>query len=364
MEPSLFQDLVDKYFAKLVLRIEKQINDVDADQNEKPYYFKRFLGVKWSLTGKWEALATYNSRVMADVIAMDSSLPLKSRPRISSATGEIPKLGIEMALNESDLTNLQTLVAANRNETNIVLELFRDLRTCIEGHYERLEFMFLQGLSTGATVVTTGTNVGVEVRLDFQFRSQNLFESTTAWAPGQAATLSLLVPMITAAKNAGRPIRRMLTDAATMSIILASDDAATLFAKYSNSFSGASFQPNAEQLNNATRAEWGFVFEEVDRVCRHQINGVEKDVSPWEAGQIVGINSERLGDLVWSDLAEMNAPVAGVTYGRVESFILTSKFRLNRPSLQEFTSAQSRAVPVISAIDQIFKYDTTVTATT
>ena len=224
--------------------------------------------------------------------------------------------------------------------------------------------MFLQGLSTGATVVTTDNNEGVEVRLDFQYRPQNLFESTTAWVPGQDETLSLLVPMVTAAKNAGRPIRRMLTDAATMAIILASADAATLYAKYGNSFAGVSFQPNAEQLNNAVKAEWGFVFEEIDRVSSYQIDGVDTDVTPWEAGQIVGINSERLGDLVWSDLAEMNAPVAGVTYGRFENFILTSKFRLNRPSLLEVTSSQSRAVPVISAIDQIFKYDTTATATT
>lgn len=364
MEPSLFLNLVDKYFPKLVLKIESTINDVDTAKGEKPYYFKRFLGKKWSMDGRWEALSTYNQRIMADVIAMDSSIPLKSRPKISSATGEIPKLGMEMALNESDLTRLQLLVRANEDESRIAADLFRDVATCIVGPNERLEWMFLKGLSSGMTVVEDSENVGVEIRLNFQYRAENLFESATAWVPGQDRTLSLLRPMIQAAKNAGRPIRRLLMDSETLAIILESQDAADLYAKYSNSFMGASFSPNAEQLNAATQREWGYVIEEVERVSRYQINGVDFDENPWEPGQIVGINNERLGDVVWSDLAEKNAPVAGVRYQTADDYILVSKYRLNRPSLKEITNSQARAVPVISDVAQIFKYDTTANAGT
>ena len=360
MEPSLFLNLVDKYFPKLVLNIERSINEVDTAKGEKPYYFKRFLGKKWSMDGRWEALSTFNQRIMADIIAMDSSIPLKSRERISSATGEIPKMGMEMSLNESDLTRLQLLVRANESETRIAADLFRDVTSVIVGPTERLEWMFLKGLSSGATVVEDANNVGVEIRLDFGYR--NNFESTTPWVPGQDATLTLLKPMIDAAKNAGRPIRRMLTDSNTLAIILESKDAAELYAKYTNTMAGITFAPGMDQLNAATQREWGFVFEEVERVSRYQINGVNVDENPWEAGQIVGINNERLGDVVWADLAEMGAPVAGVRYQTADDYILVSKYRLNRPSLQEITNSQARAVPVISDVAQIFKYDTTATA--
>ena len=60
-------------------------------------------------------------------------------------------------------------------------------------------------------------------------------------------------------------------------------------------------------------------------------------------------------------LAEQDSPVAGVAYQTVEDFILVSKFRLNRPSLAEITNSQSRVVPVIDGVEDIYLLDTTVT---
>ena len=363
MEPSLFIEYVNRYFPRLVLSITEQINGTEGNAN--PYYFNRFLTREWSLTGKWEALQRYNQRIMADVIAMDSSIPLKKRPSLAAASGEIPKIGMEMALNETDLTNLQMLAGMrNAPEDRIVEMLFQDTATCITGQYERIEGTFLQGLSSGVTTVTLTNNVGAEVRLDFQYLSGNQFQSTVPFSGAAATPLQDLVPMIRKAQADGNPIRTMLLDQTTLDQILASDDAKDIFAQANNVIGGVTFAPTLEQLNVAIRSKWGFVFEVVERTCRYQINGVDTDYQPWEAGQIIGINNNSLGSLVWSDVAEMNAPVAGVTYQRADQFILASKFRLNRPSLAEFTNSQARVAPVISATRQIYKLDSTATTTT
>lgn len=358
MEPSLFLELVEKYFPRLILATIETINGVE--NNNRPYYFRRFLGRRYSLTGKWEALSIAGTRIMADVVAMDSSLPLKKRPALSSASGEIPKLGMEMALNESDLTNLQLMASSTQfPESQIVQALFRDTTSVIVGQYERLEHMFLEGLSTGAVVVSKSINVGTEIRLDFQYRPDHLFQSSVAWSDPAATPLQDLAYMVAKAEVDGRPINTILLDRVTMNNILKSQDAKDLFAQSQGIIQGVEFAPTDAQLNTAVQGKWGYVFEVVVRTTQYQIDGVDTAVQPWAAGQVVGINNENLGDVVWSRLAEMNAPVGGVVYQIADEFILASKYRVNRPSLAEFTSSQSRAIPVISDVQQIYHMDAT-----
>lgn len=371
MEPSLFIELVQKYFPRLILQTSETINGVDAN-GQRRYYYQRFLGRRFSLTGKWEALSIASTRVMADVIAMDSSIPLKKRPSLSAAGGEIPKLGMEMALNESDLTNLQLMASSSlMPESQIISTLFRDTVSVVVGQHERIEHMFLEGLSRGAIVVAKGPNVdtvagnvGTEIRLDFQYKSDHMFTSTVAWGNPGATPLSDIAAMVSKSSTDGYPIRRILLDRATMTNIANSDEAKAIYAETNNIIQGVTFAPTDTQLNTAVLNRWGYVFEVVERTTQYQIDGVDVAVQPWAAGQVVGINNESLGDVVWSRLAEMAAPVAGVTYQVTDDFILASKYRVNRPSLAEFTSSQSRALPVIAAVNQIYHLDSTVNATT
>ena len=62
---------------------------------------------------------------------------------------------------------------------------------------------------------------------------------------------------------------------------------------------------------------------------------------------VSGITAPIMGSLVSAQLAEVSHPVNGVAYQNVGN-ILVSKFRMNRPSLSEWTSGQARILPVIS----------------
>ena len=88
---------------------------------------------------------------------------------------------------------------------------------------------------------------------------------------------------------------------------------------------------------------------------------MQTDVDPWAVGQVIGISNEDIGTLVYAKVAEQSFPVAGVVYSNAgpAGAILTKKFRNEEPSLSEKTAAESRSLPVIGDVTQIFKLDTT-----
>lgn len=83
-------------------------------------------------------------------------------------------------------------------------------------------------------------------------------------------------------------------------------------------------------------------------------NGKQTVERPWAEGTIVFVCDNQVGSLVWTRTAEMNHPVAGVTYQTADNYILVSKYRENRPALREYTSSQARVVPVIANPDRIY----------
>lgn len=83
---------------------------------------------------------------------MDSPLPLKKRDSLEKASGELPKMGLKLFLNEKQMSDIDTLLALGVAEDTIVAKIFEDTPKVISGIWERLELMFLQGLSTGVAI--------------------------------------------------------------------------------------------------------------------------------------------------------------------------------------------------------------------
>lgn len=357
MEESLFLSWVKKYFPSIVIQITETLN---GEKNALTYLHKSMLMPEYSVDGKWEALSAEYNRVMADVVSMDNSLPLKERDSIGSVTGEIPKMGIELKLNETQLTALDTLVARGAEDRVIVQKLFEDTARVIQAIDERNEAIFLEALSAGVCVVDTN-NVGRGIRLDYGYLAANKFESTTPFTDPAATPLTDMQPLLDKADADGNTPAIAMTDKATLQGILKSNEAKEL-AAYSVGFNGTNLvAPTLEAFNNAISAKYGFVFQEVNRTVKYEKNGVRTSVKPWKTGSIVFLNTTNVGKLVWATLAEMNHPVAGVEYQTANQHTLVSKYRMNKPSLGEFTSAAARVLPVISGVDAIYVLDSTVT---
>jgi len=141
-EQSQFIKYIQKYFTGFISSIYKTIN---GEKNAPRYLYKSMLTPKQSVDGKWTSLLADNQNVAADVVAMDSPLPLKTRPSLGSVSGDIPKLGMELKMNENQLDQVDTMIAKNGDIKDIVVDIFDDTKRCIVGVEEQKEYLFLRG---------------------------------------------------------------------------------------------------------------------------------------------------------------------------------------------------------------------------
>lgn len=363
MEKSLYFDLIQKNFPKLILAITEKLNDVK--QTQLSYMFKNLLTQTYSVDGRWASLTGQYTRVAADVVAMDSPLPLKRRDSLEKASGELPKMGMELFLNEKQMTDIDTLLAQGFDENTIIAKIFEDTPRVITGIWERLELMFLQGLSTGVALVDgdtekNGDNVGTGVRLDYGYLNKNKFGVKDLWE-GNAATAKTLddiARVVKQAKDDGNIITGAYTDQYTLDNLNASEQVRQQFA-FLQGFVGDKIPLlDNTQTNRVMSSRYNFPFTIIDRTVKTEKNGKQTNVIPWKKGTIVFVCDRTVGSLVWSRLAEMTHPVQGVNYQTVDQYLLVSKFRENRPSLREYTTSQARVVPVISNVDRIYVLDT------
>lgn len=359
MEKSFFSDYVKKYFPALVLRTVERMNGKPEDVIP-PYWFKRLLTPTYSADGRWATLLGEYGRVAADVVALDSSLPIKRRDTIEKASGEIPKIGMELNLNEKQMKDIRIMISMGLPEEDIIAKILSDAPRVIEGVYERNELTFLQGLSNGIVELyphsDKADNVGTSIRLDYGFLEENKFGVESL---GMEKIIDDMRRLEDKARNEdGNLLKTAYMQRATFQKIIRSPQFREYFA-FGKGFVGSKIAiPTFEQANAVFSEQFGFTVAFTDRVIKTERNGKRTAVQAWKDGMITIAAEENVGALVWTDLAEASAPVAGVNYQTADSYILVSKYSTVRPSFSEFTTSQAMVVPVISKVDKIYQLDT------
>ncbi len=359
MEPSQFAALILKWFTPVVLN---RVETLNGTSSPVIYLWRRFLSTNSSVLGRWETIAANYTRVTAFVIAMDSSIPKVKRDGTSTASGDIPKFGIEMSLNEKQLTEIGIMQRSNNPNMGAILrKIFADSERCVDAAYELMEALFLEGLSSGKVTVEDSENVGIAFEVDFGYYSANKFGVNTLWSDSaNAKPLNDLDRFNDKAKLDGKKIKTVMMNTTTFNNMVAAASFKDYFA-FKVGYTGTlRTTPDLDDANKILSARYGFTIELVDRTCRKERNGIQTIVTPWADGVIIGICSEELGNVEYSFLAEEDAPVPGVAYTKANEFILLSKFRQNRPSIIETTNVQGRALPVIGNVDDIYQLNTLV----
>lgn len=359
MEPSLFTAWVAKYFKPLVAKVVEKIN---GTKTPATYLHKTMLRKEYSPTLKWNSINVEGSTVAADVVAMDSPLPLKKRDTISKADGDIPKLGMKLALNERTMTDLDILTNSPGNqESSIVQKLFQDTAKAITGIYEVLELMFLQALSSGVTLIADTANVGLGIRIDFGYKAANKFGVSVLWSAGATATpVSDFNRVKDKSDTDGNSITTVMMDQFAFNNMLKSTEFKQAYAGslgIAVNTTSVLPTPNLEQAKSFILGQWGWTLKIVNRTVKIERDGVKTNVKPWQEGAVIFLTTEQVGSLTWGTLAEMNHPNKAVTYQTADQFILVSKYHKVDP-LKEYTSSQALALPVINNVDEIYQLDT------
>ncbi|MDB0602356.1 major capsid protein [Tenacibaculum maritimum] len=355
MVASIFKNLIEKYFGKLSKKITEKVNDKEG---EIQYEHKKYLKPDLSTDMKFNSLTSNTSIVAADVVSLDSELSLKARGSYSSATGEIPKLGMIKALNETMLQALKNLKARGNKEAEIVKKLFRDAVDGVKGVHERLDMMFLEALSTGVTLVDENTNTGTGIRVDFGIPDGNRFGATSkVWTNADAKPIDDIENVISKARNKGHVLKYLFIDKITYNAFKNNSQVKEAFAGSKKVNKELIFRISNAELKEFVSEEFELMFVIIDKVCQIQKDGKKKAVEPWKKGNVTFTSTLDLGTLTYGELAEVDHPVDGVEYSSVDNFILVSMFRTNNP-LKENTSVQALAIPVLDNVDGIYILDT------
>ena len=309
------------------------------------------------MDGKWTSITSDNQNVVADVVAMDSPLPLKSRPPISTASGDIPKIGMELKMNENQLDLVDTLIAKNAAESEIVAELFDDTKRCIVGVEEQKEYLFLRGFSSGVAL-TDNDNVGTGVRVDYGYLSDNKDGVIALWSDKANATpISDLNRSIDKADAKGKTITDAFMDKKSYENARQTQEVKDLYAVFAGNFGTTKPAPSSKEFKNFLETELGISVTIINRSVKFEKDGVKKTVKAWDEGKVILTTGTNVGQLVWKRVVEDGHRSEAVNYTNGENGALISKYVTHKP-FGEFTDIQTRQVPVINNVDEIFQVDT------
>lgn len=362
MVRSLFSELIEKYFPIWAGNIEERIN---GEATEPEMLHKTMLTEEYSADLTWGSTDFNRSIVAADVVALESSLPLKKRDVIESASGTIPKLGLKYERGEKYISDINVMRAKGVKEAQIAAKVMDDATKCFNGIEVRKEIMFEQAFSSGMFIIKDGTmyagNDGTGVRVDFGYKAENSSNAAVTWQQSGAAPVTDIRNMIDAAAAKGVKISHLWMNRRAFEGIRTSDEGKQLAATFNGVvITGAALPvPSRNSLTEAMTDEFGVTIHVVTGTFREQLpNGNFNPVTPWEDGIVIGTTTENVGRLVYGTLAEETNPVNDVDYQKIGSHTLISKFGKTDP-LVEFTAGQALAIPVIDDVKSIFRLNTT-----
>lgn len=355
MKKSLFAFLAVWYSA-IAKKLESTVNGKNESEPMK-YLHKEMLTEELSTDLKWGSSSIDGSIVAADIVAMDSELPLKKQDVIETASGDIPKAGMKLKLTEKQLSDIDTMRAKGVALVEIVKKVFGQVKKVVFGIYERNEAMFLEALSTGQTLVEDTENVGLGIRVDFGYKDSNKYNATKAWSDTSAKIVDDIKAILKAAKSKGITHRVIMMDDVTASYISDNEQVKNNFAFSGGIATVGSNVPSLddEQLVTFFKKKFKLSLKIVDRTVLIEKNGKRSIKSPWAEGAVVFLPSEKVGRLVYGILAEDTRRDPAIMYEKVE-YILVKKWHTNEP-FSEFTSSQALCLPVIDNASSIFLLD-------
>lgn len=352
MKESLFV----KYTSWLSAIILGVVTKINGGKTELSYLHKSMLTEELSTDLKWSTLTINSTIVAADIVAMDSPLPLKKRDAIGTANGEITKLGMKKKLTEKQLSDIDTLVAKKVENKVIIEKIFNDAVSCTMGIFEKMEYVFLSALSTGIALIEDTENVGTGIRIDYGYSDANKFGVVKSWSDAAAKPIDDIQRVIKEARSKGISLKFMMMDQNTFDNMAANDQVRQYFA-FSQNFVGSSVPvPDQEQVNNMLQKRYKLTIVIVDRTVITERDGKRTVQTPWAENKVVFLETQKVGRLVYGILAEETRQSKAATYAKAGKYILLKKWSEEEP-FSEHTSSQALAIPVIDAVDSIYLLD-------
>lgn len=351
---SQFSEYVDKYFGRIVGAIVEKFN---GKASEDKYLHKTLLTEDYSADLSWGTTEINHSVVAADVVALDSPLPLKKRATLSNATGKLPKIGVKYRKGEQLITDINVSKARGTSEATIVAKVFDDVTKCIRSMDTEKEILFRRALSTGEILVKDDANEGTAIRASFGYKAENMLKATAAWSATTATPKSDLQKVFDKAEEDGVTITDVFITKKYLDLFRNSSEGKLMAANY-NRYTVTNDKylstPSRQMFLEVLADEFDATFHMVTGSFKVQgYDGTEKVADAWKEDNIVAVPDNVVGRLVYGTLAEETNPVADVAYQKAGSHVLISKYSKVDP-LEEYTTAQALCLPVIDNAESVY----------
>lgn len=329
----------------------------DKRNNTLTYLFKEKLVPQFSVDGRWASILAEHTRVAADVVALDTELPLKSRDSLESATGPIPKMGLKYSLKEKQMKDIDAMIAQGTDLGIIINNIFQDTPKVIYGVWERIEDIFLSELSSGVGLADHSAGTGV--RINMNFYPANQFLTSSPWGNEDSTPLTDIQKIVDKAIEDGNTITAAYLDDTALQLLYKNAQVRAQYAfNQGVAITGSNAVPvlDLDKLRAIFLSKWGITLNRVSRTIKTEINGQKNNHKPWKKGAITFVCDDMLGSLVWTNVAEANRPVAGVQYQTADNYILTKKYAKTDP-LVEITASEAMVIPILNNVDRIYTLD-------
>jgi len=348
MDKSLFLELVVKFFANYILRLTEFINGKEGTQR---YMFAEMLEKQFTGSMKWTNININGRAVMADVVALDANFPLKQRGKLATAEGTIPKLATKRYLNETQMAEIIQLQDSRINrETEIASILFADTKAVTVGIWERLEYMFLQGLSSGVFAIDDENNVGLkEIRVSLGHPDEQKFGAVTKWSDADAKPIDDIERIVNAASTMSKPAPRVIyMDVKTWNKFRNNQQVKEQIAGYLRyPITQNLGTPKMEVINEFLGGEYGVTIRKIDRSVIFEKNGKDTSITCWTDNAVVFMPAETgVGKLFYGTLPAEVFVDETREQQKVDDYILVQKYSEKGDTPLEVTSSQAIAIPV------------------
>ena len=373
-EYNMFKEM-NKKNLEVWINTSKRIKDILAKQ-----YWVNFFPMKITPYLTYETLiGSEGYRVMADVVAYNSSAPLKTRKTISKLTGSIPSIRVKRQMTETDINDYNAFkaMASPGIESELLKLVFGDtdyVFNCILG---RLEWMALQALSTGQISLTKVNNVGgivTEEVVDFQLPAANKKKMANntdrRWIAANTATclpITDIRAVVRAAKLAGANPQYILMNDSKFSLMVTMDEVKNFVVPYTTwGATKITMVPSLEILNRTLKAFGLPQIIIIDTVVSYEdADHTVHNVDPWlnsnasaaiSDRHVVFIDDLKCGSMLRGPIAEETNPPKQAVQAKRGGILISSWSKID--PVTQFTKGEINAFPSCPSIDNIYNLDT------
>lgn len=298
----------------------------------------------------------------ASVVSRNGKTPFRSRPNLGKLNGEIPAIKVGKTLDEDDYRSyltMQALQIADATKKAQLLDLlFGDIASTVNSVNKRLDYMVLEGISTGFITVTADNNPdGVVLQqVDLLLPAYQVLPVTKNWSDPTSLPITDIKNAMVYITGMAKSVSKMLMSFQQFqSFVLNAEVISTLKGFY-NPGSNAKYTATLESINQFLRAMQWPVIEIINEVVPIEKDGKNTIYRPFKNENVVFVPDGPLGEIKNALAIEELQPVPSVSYSK-KGGILVSKWFANEP-FGEHTKAEWNAFPSFDAILGMFIMET------